>query len=534
MRTSNKRFRVLGLLGLPLLAMAVMALVLAWGQSTSSPASAVGQPLDGSDTALSVKAGSTTCPPNKPTADFCVGNGQTFTLGVEIVAPPAGGYILFQDYIQFSDNLTYKKQPAADEIIHPGAAGFQLGGQHDNQLPAGTDAVNHGLSTGIIPPFPISVFVGNAVEIDLNCPAGLGKKPVIITLLPSGDPVAGTDGGLYVRPDGSQVISKGHEIEVNCVPAPTNTPTPTPPPIPRWVKAACPAPPADPTKCDEKKNPSNPAHLDNLFLEDDPNPNGKLTRCEDGTDVAVFHEMLTKSIVSQDPKGSGAFQKLGAFSFEVRFDPKLLCINLETSPDMPAGWTCFIDDKDEGLELQGIARMGCVSKGKATLPWPNQVDSNGDPSGGGPLLAILEVRPQPELYTQLKANQDNGIVAQLLDQDCKLGDDQGHPIEIFSCEDAELTIRRLEGDVAGDCAVDALDQQVIAFRWGATKGSLVYNSRYDLEPSGFPTGGLNGDGDIDIKDIQFVFGRHGSLCTQQNREGFSGPSWPAQLPVQKY
>ena len=88
---------------------------------------------------------------------------------------------------------------------------------------------------------------------------------------------------------------------------------------------------------------------------------------------------------------------------------------------------------------------------------------------------------------------------------------QGHPIPIFSCEDAAITVRYLEGDVEPDCQVDAIDQQNIAFRWGARTGSLLYNSRFDLEPSGT----VKGDGDVDIKDLQFVFGRHGSNCEQQ-------------------
>jgi hypothetical protein len=85
-----------------------------------------------------------------------------------------------------------------------------------------------------------------------------------------------------------------------------------------------------------------------------------------------------------------------------------------------------------------------------------------------------------------------------------------------------VTVRFLEGDVEPDCAVDSLDQQAIAFRWGATKGSQLYLERMDLEPSGFPGAGVSGDGDIDIKDLQFVFGRHGSTC---------GDPHPPQPPV---
>lgn len=60
----------------------------------------------------------------------------------------------------------------------------------------------------------------------------------------------------------------------------------------------------------------------------------------------------------------------------------------------------------------------------------------------------------------------------------------------------------------GDCTVGVLDQQQLAFRWGASAGSLLFERRMDLEPSG----AISGDGDIDIKDVQFVFGRHLRTC----------------------
>jgi hypothetical protein len=215
----------------------------------------------------------------------------------------------------------------------------------------------------------------------------------------------------------------------------------------------------------------------------------------------VFSEVLGSFPVVPDPKGVHDQAFLGAFEFEVRFDPKLVCINLEPGNVVKElGMICFIDDKDTS-QLEGIARMGCVVKGK------NKSEPSGF-KGKGPELARVWVKPQPELYSQIRANQDNGIVVQLLDQDCELADEQGHPIPISSCEDAAVTVRYLEGDVEPDCFVDALDQQAIAFRWGAQKGSVLYNERYDLEPSG----AVKGDGDIDIKDLQFVFGRHGSSC----------------------
>jgi hypothetical protein len=66
--------------------------------------------------------------------------------------------------------------------------------------------------------------------------------------------------------------------------------------------------------------------------------------------------------------------------------------------------------------------------------------------------------------------------------------------------------------------IDVRDQQQIAFRWGSALGQLLYNSRYDLEPS-YPKAT---DGDIDAKDLQLVYGRAGSTCFEPH---------PAQDPV---
>jgi hypothetical protein len=137
------------------------------------------------------------------------------------------------------------------------------------------------------------------------------------------------------------------------------------------------------------------------------------------------------------------------------------------------------------------------------------------PGDAGLHLANIVVRPMPEVYSQIRPNQENGITAQLLNQDCELADELGHPIAFFSCDDADVTIRFLEGDVDADCDVDVVDGQTQAFRWNAELGNLLYNPWNDLEPSVSP-GGINGDGDIDIKDTQFVFGRLGSTCAIPN------------------
>ncbi len=253
--------------------------------------------------------------------------------------------------------------------------------------------------------------------------------------------------------------------------------------------------------------------LANLFLTRQGEKIPPVT-CSSGTDAAVIQEVIGLPVTSPDPKGSGSTQDLAAFEFEVRFDHKLVCVNLEPGP-AAENMTCLISDKDSS-QLEGIARIACFTTKGAEFPDTTTEE--------GRHLADIVVRPQPELYSQIIANQDNGIAVQILNQGCELSDAQGHPIPILSCEDADITVRYLEGDVDADCKVDAAsDGQMLAFRWGAETGNLLYNARYDLEPTASAGGGgVNGDGDIDVKDIQFVLGRHGSTCAAPN---------PPQPPV---
>jgi hypothetical protein len=184
-------------------------------------------------------------------------------------------------------------------------------------------------------------------------------------------------------------------------------------------------------------------------------------------------------------------------------------VNLEPGPAW-ADATCIVIDKDNN-GTTGIAKLTCFT------------NKNEAPGNDGLHLANIIVKPMPEVYSQIRPNQENGATVQLLNQDCNLSDSIGHGIPFFSCEDADITIRFLEGDLNADCLVNVTDAQAQAFRWNAELGNLLYNEFYDLMPSvdgsGLP---LNGDGKISVKDIQFVFGRLGSTCAVPN---------PPQPPV---
>jgi hypothetical protein len=245
----------------------------------------------------------------------------------------------------------------------------------------------------------------------------------------------------------------------------------------------------------------------NLFLSRQGTKIPPLT-CLAGDDAAVFSETLSMPIpVAPDPKDPSEAQQLGAFEFDVHFDPDEVCVEIEpgtAADDM----ICFVDDASSS-QLEGVARIGCVTKGKQNFPDTTTPE--------GRHLADIIVRPQPEVYSQAKPSQDNGVVAQITNSGCELADLQGHPIPVYSCDDADLTMRYLEGDVEPDCSINVMDTQAIAFRWGALKGSLFYKAFMNLEPWGGQA-----DNDIDIKDLQFVFGRFASTCAAPH---------PQQQPV---
>ena len=204
-------------------------------------------------------------------------------------------------------------------------------------------------------------------------------------------------------------------------------------------------------------------------------------------------------------------RQVGAFEFEVHYDNEKVCVEIQpagfwaTGPDV----FCTIKDSVTKPALEGVARIGCVTIGKTAFP-----DTNTDE---GRRLANVIVRPQPEVYAQAKPNDGNGVVAQINNVNCGLSDLQGHAMAIASCDDSDVTFRYLEGDVEPDCSIDAVDAQAVAFRWGVEKGSLIYKDFMNLEPSG-----TQADGDIDINDLQFVFGRIGSTCNDPH---------PPQPPV---
>jgi len=561
---SKRKIQMLSLLAVPAIAIALVAF-LSWGLGGSStPKAAANQPHAGVDFHIEIDTGGTSAPEcttksadvNVPTPagplKCNISSGAKFTVKYFLDGRDA------VTYSGYDTKTTYTGVVSQDNGATQSGAGLQM---PECDIPAtlytpGVSALI-GCAEGVPHPIPSS-YTGQILTLGFTCTASGTISLKNGTADTSITDAAGTHATDLLNETLSincptPTMTPTFTQTATATNTPTNTPTSTPPPVPRWMKqqrypytnagSQCPLdlpPPGFPLSppvldsghlatdlCKQAQDPPLD-NLGNLWLTRQGTKIPPLN-CQQSSDNAVFSETLQFTPHVPDSKGVHQFAFIGGFEFEVRFDPKLICVDLvpgEAANDL--GLICFVDDMGSGQPLEGIARMGCVSKAK-NKRFPKDLNPTKVPTGTiarGPELAQVWVKPQPDLYSQIRPNQDNGVVAQLLDQNCELSDEQGHPIPIFSCEDADVTIRYLEGDVEPNCKIDAADQQNVAFRWGAALGSLLYNTRYDLEPSGT----VKGDGDVDIKDLQFVFGRFNSGCGRKLDNDTNRPLCDSSIP----
>jgi len=201
-----------------------------------------------------------------------------------------------------------------------------------------------------------------------------------------------------------------------------------------------------------------------------------------------------------DHNGGEVPEGLGAYEFQLKFEHKIVDLTITNGSFLGGTGRTVLCTMT--IITENDIRFACVTTG----PYKGN-------SGMGPfIIATINVLPEPDLYTRIRPSKDNGVVTTLMDENCEFADTLGDPMSgtlpgglVPFCGDSKLTIRWLEGDLNADCQVNLLDEQSEAFRYGTAFGSLWYDSRHDLEPP-------LGDYDIDVKDLQFVFGRDGSTC----------------------
>ena len=232
-----------------------------------------------------------------------------------------------------------------------------------------------------------------------------------------------------------------------------------------------------------------------------------------------------------------------------------------------------LDDDSDGVVDDGCPEYGawCAdaldndSDGKINDGCP-QIGDTSEFAGSGHrgalaadgLIEKITVNPMTEdlIYRQgFRPTKDNGVVTDIVDENCEVADILGEPIPgtdpgglAKKCGDVHITVRMLEGDTNLDCRVDVFDDQAIAFRYGSFFGLTLYDEWYDLAPECTTYAcDANGDTeltdpddvcttctvgvpdfDIDIKDLQFVFGRNYSTCQVPIPDGQADPIAPAQ------
>ena len=255
----------------------------------------------------------------------------------------------------------------------------------------------------------------------------------------------------------------------------------------------------------------------NVWLADC-DPNDAMGQCFGETvNAASFDEVMTNQ---------GDLAGLGGFSFDLHYDPTQYIapvIDLQPAIDLFAASGRSLDCSITNPQ-NGIIHVACASTGDYGV---------GPVFVGAQVMAHVTVTPQDFLVEAIRPNKENGDRSVVKDDQVTVTNTCGQPLNngdqnTPDCQGTNLegvgpggvltgnpnggqsnqTIRRLEGDVNADCSVNVLDMQDEASRFGTSTGSLLYDLFHDVNS---PL--QHGDGEIDINDVQFVYGRFGSECS---------------------
>jgi hypothetical protein len=231
---------------------------------------------------------------------------------------------------------------------------------------------------------------------------------------------------------------------------------------------------------------------------------------------------------------------LGAWEHQVRYDHKILRFldnlcpkTIDTNQDTIAD-KCWLESLGRIANCtysvlgEDWILEGCVTKDNNAVAGMQL-----GPCGDG-IIEQMVIIPQTQdlMYrSAFRPTKNNGVVTNIVDDNCEITDIYGEPMAdtlpgqlVPICGNLSITVRMLEGDTDLDCDVDVVDDQALAFRYGASFGMQMYDQWYDLEGPNLSIP----DGDIDIKDLQFVFGRNYSTCQTPRPDDQSIPFDPGQ------
>jgi hypothetical protein len=218
--------------------------------------------------------------------------------------------------------------------------------------------------------------------------------------------------------------------------------------------------------------------------------NANLWLCRDA--AACNAEGEGQLVLTEEVANIPAGVHVGSFQFLVYYTRDIVQVSVAEGPFLGSTGRqthCWLEETENRL------RFGCASTG-----------SEPGPTGSG-VLAYLTVKPNPSIT--IRPTLGNGIWVRFVNDrsEAKLGDELGETIAVEEVGNATVLVRSLEGDLNYDCGVNVIDEQAVSGRYGTHLGTWPYQSFYDLEP-------VLPDSDIDVKDLQFVFGRDGSTCEE--------------------
>jgi hypothetical protein len=224
---------------------------------------------------------------------------------------------------------------------------------------------------------------------------------------------------------------------------------------------------------------------------------------------------------------------LGAWEHQVRYDHKIVRFVNNLNPktidtSVPPNGTA---------DVSWLESTGRVANCSATILAENWIlegctttGTQNGPCGTGIIERMLIIPQTQDLIYRgvFRPTKDNGVVTNVVDDNCEITDIYAEPFAntgagglVPVCGNLTITVRMLEGDTDLDCDVDVADDQAIAFRYGSSWGLQLYDQWFDLEPK-------FADQDIDIKDLQFIFGRNYSTCQKPIPDDQSIPVQPGQ------
>jgi hypothetical protein len=228
---------------------------------------------------------------------------------------------------------------------------------------------------------------------------------------------------------------------------------------------------------------------------------------------------------------------LGAWEHQIRYDHKIIkfiddlnpiTVDTDADTDLDSSWlesTGRIANCSASVLAENWILEGCT-----TTDNPAEPGMQVGPCGTGIIEKMLIVPLTNDLMFRgvFRPTKENGVVTNIVDDNCEITDIFAEPMGgtlpgglLAVCGDLHITVRMLEGDTDLDCDVDVADDQAVAFRYGSSWGLQLYDQWFDLEPK-------FADQDIDIKDLQFVFGRNYSTCQAPIPDDQSIPVAPGQ------